>query len=118
MPRVPVRHEGPNQAGSLPPEGAEHRELEHRASDTCGLEWSNLLQWIELLVAEAADIPLEDAGDCARLREGARAVTTAMAARGELPSALVVSDHDPPVVVVRVLALAQRQLAAQRHVRG
>lgn len=69
------------------------------------------LEWLRPLLSAAGQLDLDDRDAAARLHRRAAATTAALAAEGVLPAPLVVGRHDPPVVVVRLLARAWRHVS-------
>jgi hypothetical protein len=62
------------------------------------------------LLRAAVEVDLEVPAEVAVLRGAGEEVTARLAAEGWLPPGLVISQHDPAVVVVHTIAVAWREL--------
>lgn len=98
----------PIEAGPTAVLGARAEDMVAHPCDVCALER------LRPLLRAAGQLDLGDRDAAAWLHRRAAATTAALAAEGALPARLVVALHDPPVVVVRLLARAWRHVSAER----
>lgn len=101
----------PIEAGPTAVLGARTEEVAAHPFDVSALER------LRPLLRAAGQLHLGDPDAAAWLHRRAAATTAALAAEGVVPAHLVVGLHDPPVVVVRLLARAWRHVSGESHAR-